>query len=55
MCEENGVIFIENTPIITLGDGSINDGYLEGGKGPHFTKQGVSKLIRNMNLNIKDP
>ncbi len=55
MCEENGAIFIDNTPIITLGDGTINYGYLEGGKGPHLTKQGVNKLVRNLKLNIKGP
>ncbi len=33
----------------------INDGYLEGGKGPHLTKQVVNKLVRNLKLNIKDP
>ncbi len=55
MCEENGATFIDNTPIITLGDGTTNDGYLEGGKWPHLTKQGVNKLVRNLKLNIKDP
>ncbi len=55
MCEENGAIVIDNTPINTLGDGTINDGYLEGGKGPHRTKEGVNKLVRNLMLNIKDP
>ncbi len=55
MCDENDAIFIDNIPIITLGDGTINDSYLEGGKGPHLTKQGVNKLVRNLKLNIKDP
>ncbi len=31
MCDENGAIIIDNTPIIKLSDGTINDGYLEGG------------------------
>ncbi len=54
MCEENGAIFIDNMPTIILDDGTINDGYLEGGKGPHLTKQGVNKLVRNLRLNIKE-
>jgi hypothetical protein len=54
LCVENEVDFISNTPILTLGDGSVNDGYLVDGKGPHLTKSGVNKLVRNLKLNVRD-
>ncbi len=38
----NGATFTDNTPIIMLGDDTINYGYLKGGKGPHLTKQVVN-------------
>jgi hypothetical protein len=54
LCQDSGATFIDNTPILTLGDGSVNDGYLVDGKGPHLTKAGVNKLARNLRLEIKD-
>ncbi len=55
MCEQVGAEFIDNTPIFTLGDGTTNDGYLVAGKGPHLTKSGVNKFIRNLRVKTKNP
>ncbi len=52
LCEQNGVTFIDNTPILTIGERNINDGYLAAGKGPHLTKPGVNKLVRNLKLKL---
>ncbi len=38
LCEQNRATFIDNTLILILGDGTINNGYLAAGKGPHLNK-----------------
>lgn len=53
MCTDNDCNFANHKQIFTLEDGSINDGYLVGGKGPLLTKSGVNKLARNLKLRIK--
>ncbi len=37
---------------MTLGDGTINDGYLAAGKGPHLTKPRVNKLVMNLKMKL---
>ncbi len=54
-CDECDVEYIDNTPIFTLADGTTNDGYLAGSKGPHLTKSGVNKLIRNLKVKVRNP
>ena len=54
LCEDNGYQFLDNTPTFTLSDGSANDGYLEGGKGPHLTTAGINRLAKNLKLKKKN-
>ncbi len=53
LCEDKDCEFIDHTPIFTLGDCSINDGYLSQGKGPHLTKAGLNKVAKNIRLKVK--
>ena len=53
LCEDKDCEFVDHTPIFTLGDGSINDGYLTQGKGPHLTKAGLNKVAKNLKLKVK--
>ena len=53
MCNDNGCDFVDNSPVFTLGDGSINDGYLAAGKGPHLSKSGTNKLASTLKLKVK--
>ncbi len=53
LCEDKDCEFLDHTPIFTLGDGSINDGYLTQGKGPHLTKAGFNKVAKNLKLQVK--
>ncbi len=52
LCEQNGATFIDNTLILTFGDGTIHNGYLAAGKGPLLTKPGVNKLVRNLKMKL---
>ena len=53
MCTDNQCEFVNHKPIFTLEDGSINDGYLAGCKGPHLTKSGINKVAKSLKLRIK--
>ncbi len=43
------MIFAESTPSFTLGDGSVNDGYLHR-DGVHLTHAAVNRLAKNLRL-----
>ena len=53
MCDERAVKFVDNTPLFTLSDGSVNDGYLQP-DGVHITRQAIDKIARNLCLQVKD-
>ena len=53
MCDERAVKFVDNTPLFTLSDGSVNDGYLQP-DGVHITKKAIDKIARNLCLQVKD-
>lgn len=53
LCDEKECEFVDNTPSFSLGDGSINDGYLAMGKGPQLSKAGVNKLVKNLKLRTR--
>jgi hypothetical protein len=53
MCSDNDCDFINNSPAFTLGDGSINDGYLDSGKGPLLSKAGQNKLAQTLKLRVR--
>ncbi len=53
LCEDKGCEFIDHTPIFTLGDCSISNGYLTQGKGHHLTKAGLNKVAKNLKLKVK--
>ena len=54
MCSDNECVFYDNSGIFTLADGSINDGYLVAGNGPHITKSGANKLASSLKLRVKN-
>ena len=49
LCAEKDVIFADSTPSFTLGDGSVNDGYLHR-DGIHLTHAAVNRLAKNLRL-----
>ena len=49
LCAEKDVIFADSTPSFTLGDGSVNDGYLHR-DGVHLTHAAVNRLAKNLRL-----
>ena len=53
MCDERAVKFVDNTPLFTLSDGSVNDGYLQP-DGVHITRKAIDKIARNLCLQVKD-
>ncbi len=48
------VTFIDISPSFRLGDGSINDGYLQP-DGSHLTRAGVNKLAQKLEFRTKTP
>ena len=54
LCAAKGVIYVDHTPAFTLGDGTINDGYLAW-DGVHLTHAALNKLASNLRLRTKDP
>ena len=53
MCDERAVKFVDKTPLFTLSDGSVNDGYLQP-DGVHITRNAIDKIARNLCLQVKD-
>ena len=53
MCKDNECEFYDNSGTFMLADGSVNDGYLVAGKGPHITKSGANKLASTLKLRVK--
>jgi hypothetical protein len=57
VCQQLSCNFIDNNPSFILSDGSVNDGYIIG-DGPHLTRSGTNKLIKNLAIpkkeNVKD-
>ena len=51
LCDENSVTFIDNTPLFTLSDGSVNDGYLHR-DGVHLTTTAINRVDKNLALKI---
>ena len=54
ICEEKNCILLNHKDTFTLADGSVNDGYLVGGRGPHLTKSGLNRIAKNLKLQIKE-
>ncbi len=52
-CKEKNVNFIDNAPMFILGDGTINDSYLET-DGVHLTVAATNRLSKNLGLRLKD-
>ena len=52
-CSEKEVTYADSTPCFKLSDGTINDGYLTP-DGVHITKKATNKVIKCLNLPIKD-
>ena len=53
LCNDVECDFTDNTLSFSLGDGTVNDGYLESGKGPLLSKAGVNKLVKNLKIQTK--
>ena len=53
LCEEKGARFVDHTPTFTLGDGTVNDGYLHA-DGVHVTSAAMNRMARSLHLPIKD-
>ena len=51
LCDEKSVTFIDNTPLFTLSDGSVNDGYLQR-DGVHITTTAINRVAKNLALKI---
>ena len=51
LCDEKSVTFIDNTPLFTLSDGSVNDGYLQR-DGVHLTTTAINRVAKNLALKI---
>ena len=49
LAEEKDCEYVDHSPSFTLADGSVNEGFLIG-KGPHLTRSGTNRLIRNLKL-----
>ena len=49
LCADKDVIFADSTPSFTLGDGSVNDGYLHR-DGVHLTHAAVNRLAKNLRV-----
>ena len=49
LCADKKVIFADSTPSFTLGDGSVNDGYLHR-DGIHLTHAAVNRLAKSLRL-----
>ena len=49
LCADKDVIFADSTPTFTLGDGSVNDGYLHR-DGVHLTHATVNRLAKNLRV-----
>ena len=49
LCADKKVIFADSTPSFTLGDGSVNDGYLHR-DGIHLTHGAVNRLAKSLRL-----
>ena len=54
LCNRKECHVITHVDTFTLADGSVNDGYLAAGKGPHLTRSGINKVARNLKLRIKE-
>lgn len=52
VCEDSNVDYVDQSPSFKLSDGSPNDGYLIK-QGPHLTKSGTNKLVKNLNVSMK--
>ena len=53
LCKDKGSTFVDNAPSFSLGDASINDGYLLP-DGVHITTRAMDKIARNLKLAVKD-
>ena len=49
LCTAQNVTFIENGPSFRLGNGEVNEGFLDE-DGVHLNKAGTNKLIKNLHL-----
>lgn len=54
ICDEKGCSFVDHTKFFTLSDETINDGYLSGSNGPHLSKAGLNRVVKSLNLKIKN-
>ena len=53
LCAEmENCTFVDHGPSFTLGDGTLNEGFLMG-DGLHLTKSGTSKIAKNLGLRLK--
>ena len=50
-CDEKSVTFIDNTPLFTLSDGSVNDGYIQRDV-VHITTTAINRVAKNLALEI---
>jgi hypothetical protein len=53
LCDRKGCEFVSHTNGFMLADNSVNDGYLVGGTGPHLTKAGINKVVKNLKLKTR--
>lgn len=53
LCADKNATFKDNSQSFYLGDGTVNDGYLQN-DGVHITRAAVNKLAQNIALRIKD-
>ena len=53
LCADKDMIFADSMPSFTLGDGSMNDGYLHR-DGVHLTHAAVNQLAKNLLLKIRN-
>ena len=51
--DKPNVVFVDNSPSFSLGDGTLNDGYFLP-DGIHITRPAVNKLAQNLKLRIRD-
>ena len=49
LCDEKRCTFVDQTPVFTLRDDSVNDGYVIG-TGPHLIKSGTNRLIKSLKI-----
>lgn len=50
---EDGAKFIDNEPVFTLKDGSVNDGFLCN-DGLHLNDTGTNRLAKTMKIQVQD-